>query len=93
MSTKKRQIAKYAILYFHVPTTTMQFISMDQIGEFYPKLIGRNFVALTFMHMLTVYTVQIPLKSKSNSHIVQAYVNNIYAKFGCSTCSLSDNGT
>ena len=37
--------------------------------------------------------VCIPLKTKQASEVVQAYIDNVYAKFGGSLKILSDNGT
>ena len=43
--------------------------------------------------MLTGYTFHIPLKTKTASKVVQAYIDELYAKFGGSVKILSDNGT
>ena len=43
--------------------------------------------------MLTGYVFCIPLKSKQASEVLQAYIDNLYAKFGGSLKILSDNGT
>ena len=43
--------------------------------------------------MLTGYVFCIPLKSKQASEVLQAYIDNVYAKFGSSLKILSDNGT
>ena len=43
--------------------------------------------------MLTGYVFCIPLKMKQASEVLQAYIDNIYAKFGGSLKILSDNGT
>ena len=70
----------------------MQFISMDLIGLFDPSSNGHHY-ALTVICMLTGYTFCIPLKPKSASEVVQAYIDEVYAKFrGCMKI-LSDNGT
>ena len=36
---RNKQVVKYATLHFNIANFPMQFISMDLIGEFYPKLI------------------------------------------------------
>ena len=43
--------------------------------------------------MLTRYTFCIPLKTRIESEVIQAYVNEVYAKFGGSVKILSENGT
>ena len=43
--------------------------------------------------MLTGYVFCIPLKTKQASEVLQAYIDNIYAKFGGSLKILPDNGT
>ena len=44
--------------------------------------------------MLTDYVFCcIPLRTKQASEVVQAYIDNVYAKFGGSLKILSDNGT
>ena len=70
----------------------MQFISMDVIGEFHPRSSTGNFYALFVICMLTGYSFCILLPNKSACIVVQAYVDNVYAKFGGPTHILSDNG-
>ena len=43
--------------------------------------------------MLTGYTFFIPIKSKTATEVVKAYVDHIYSKFGGSVKILSDNET
>ena len=43
--------------------------------------------------MLSSYVFCVPLRTKSAAEVLQAYINNIYAKFGGSLKILSDNGT
>ena len=66
---------------------------MDLIGEFYPPSKSGHKYALTVICMLTGYVFCIPLKTKQASEVVQAYIDNVYAKFGGSLKILSDNGT
>ena len=87
------QIVPYAKLHFDTATFPMEFISMDLIGEFYPpSKLGYKY-ALTVICMLTGYVFCVPLKSKQASEVIQAYIDNVYAKFGGSLKILSDNGT
>ena len=87
------QVVPYAKLHFDTATFPMEFISMDLIGEFYPpSKLGYKY-ALTVICMLTGYVFCVPLKSKQASEVIQAYIDNIYAKFGGSLKILSDNGT
>ena len=43
--------------------------------------------------MLTGYVFCVPLKTKTAEEVIQAYIDNVYAKFGGSLKILSDNGT
>ena len=43
--------------------------------------------------MLTDYVFCFPPKTKTAEEVIQAYVDNIYSKFGGSLKILSDNGT
>ena len=86
------QVVPYAKLHFDTATFPMEFISMDLIGEFYPpSKLGHRY-ALTVICMLTGYVFCIPLKSKQANEVLQAYIDNVYAKFGGSLKILSDNG-
>ena len=90
---RNRQVVKYVTLHFDVVTLPMQFISMDLIGEFHPPTIRNNKYALTVTCMLTDYVFCVPLKTKDAEEVIQAYIDNIYSKFGGSMKILSDNGT
>ena len=90
---RNRQIIKYATLHFDVATFPMQFISMDLIGEFHPPTTRNNRYALTVICMLMGYVFCVPLKTKTAEEVIQAYIDNIYSKFGGSMKILSDNGT
>ena len=87
------QVVSYAKLHFDTATFPMEFISMDLIGEFYPPSKSGHKYALTVICMLTGYVFCIPLKSKQANEVLQAYINNVYAKFGGSLKILCDNGT
>ena len=72
----------------------MQFISMDLVGEFHPPTSHREHrYALTVICMLTGYVFCVPLKTKAAEEVTQAYIDNVYSKFGGSLKILSDNGT
>ena len=71
----------------------MELISMDLIGELYPPSKSGHKYVLTIICMLTGYVFCIPLKAKQASEVVQAYIDNVYAKFGGSLKILSDIGT
>ena len=81
------------MLHFDVATFPMQFISMDLIGEFHPPTTKKNRYALTVICMLMGYVFCIPLRTKTAEEVIQAYIDNIYSKFGGSIKSLNDNGT
>ena len=91
--SRNKQAVKYATLHFDVATFPMQFISMDLIGEFNPPTSKGKRYALTVICMLTGYVFCIPLKSRTAEEVLQAYVDNVYSKFGGSMKILSDNGT
>ena len=90
---KHIQVVPYAKLHFDTATFPMEFISMDLIGELYPPSRSGHKYALTVICMLTGYVFCVPLKTKQASEVLQAYIDNIYAKFGGSLKILSDNGT
>ena len=85
-------LVKYDAGHFEVPKSPMEFISMDLVGEFSKSERGNTY-ALTVICMLTGYTFCIPLQTKTASEVVQAYVDNVYCKYGGSRKILSDNGT
>ena len=87
------QVVPYAKLHFDTATFPMEFISMDLIGEFYPPSKSGHKYALTVICMLTGYVFCIPLKSKQANEVLQAYIDNVYAKFGGSLKIPSNNGT
>ena len=66
---------------------------MDLIGEFHPPTSKKHRYALTVICMLTGYVFCVPLKTKTAEEVIQAYIDNVYAKFGGSLKILSDNGT
>ena len=66
---------------------------MDLIGEFHPPSKRGNKYALKVICMLTGYVFCIPLRTKTASEVIHAYINNVYAQFGGSHKILSDNGT
>ena len=90
---RNKQVVKYDTLHFDVATFPMQFISMDLIGEFHPPTANKNRYALTVICMLTGYLFCVPLKTKTAEEVIQAYIDNVYSKFGGSMKILSDNGT
>ena len=72
---------------------SMQFISIDLIGEFHPLSQQGHRYALTVICMHTSYVFCIPLKTKTAEEVAQAYLLHVYSKFGGSEKILSDNGT
>ena len=87
------QVVPDAKLHFDTATFPMEFISMDLIGELYPPLKAGNKYALMVICMLTGYVFCIPLKVKQANEVLQAYIDNVCAKFGGSLKILSDNST
>ena len=86
-------MVKHATLHFDVPTFPMQFISMDLIGKFHPPTSRKHRYASTVICMLMGYVFCVPLKTKTAEEVTQAYIDNVYSKFGGSLKILSDNGT
>ena len=79
---RNKQVVKYATLHFVVATFPMQFISMDLIGEFLPPTSRKHQYALTVICTLTGYVFCVPLKTKTSEEVTQAYIDNVYSKFG-----------
>ena len=90
---RNKQVVKDTTLHFDVATFLMQFISMDLIGKFHPPTSRKHRYALTVIYMLTGYVFCVPLKTKATEEVIQAYIDNVYSKFGGSLEMLSDNGT
>ena len=88
----KVECIKFEKLHFSIPNQVMEFICMDLIGEFYPPTSRGHRYALTVMDMLTGFVFCAPLKSKKAEEVIQAYINEVYFRFGCSRKILSDNG-
>ena len=80
----KHNIAKvkFEKTHFKGARQPMQFISMDLIGEFHPPSQQGHRYALTIICMHTSYIFCIPLKNKTAEEVVQAYLHQIYSKFG-----------
>ena len=66
---------------------------MDLIGKLYPPSKAGHKYALTVICMLTGYVFCITLKMKQANEVLQAYIDNVYAKFGGLLKILSDKGT
>ena len=94
MMCQKRnvQVMKYGQLHFSTSRLPIQFIPMDLIGPFDPSSNGHHYTLIVIC-ILTGYTFCIPLKTKTPSNIVQAYIDEVYAKFRGSRKILSDSGT
>ena len=90
---RNKHLVKYATLHFDVATFLMQYIFLDLIGEFHPPSSRKHRYALTVICMLTGYVFCVPLKTKAAEEVIQAYIDNVYSKFGGSLNMLSDNGT
>ena len=90
---RNKQVVKYATLHFDVATFPLLFISMDLIGEFHPPMSKGKRYTLTVICMLTGYVFCVPLITKTIEEVLQAYIDNVYSKFGGSVKIVSDNGT
>ena len=90
---QNRQIVKYLESHFDAMTFPMEFISMDLIGELHPPSSKGYKYVLTVICMLSGYVFCVPLYTKTGEYVIQAYIENVYAKFSGSFKILSDNGT
>ena len=90
---RNKQVVKYATLHFNVATFPTQFISMDLIGEFHLPTSKKHRYASTVICMLMGYVFCVPLRMKTTKEVIQAYIDNVYSKFGGSLKILSDNST
>ena len=54
---------------------------MDLIGELHPPSSKGYKYTLNFICMLSGYVFCIPLYIKTAEEVIQAYIDNIYAKF------------
>ena len=90
---RNKQVVKYVALHFDVTTFPMQFISMDLIGEFHCPTSRKHGYALMVICMLTGNVFCVSLKTKMAEEVIQAYIDNVYSKFGGSLEMLSNNGT
>ena len=89
---RNRQVVKYARLHFDVATFPMQFISMDLIGEFHPPTSRKHICINCNLHVKG-YVFCVPLQTKTAKEVIQAYIDQVYSRFGGSLKILSDNGT
>ena len=71
---RNKQVVKYAKHNFDVATFSMQFISMDLIGEFHPPTSKKHRYALTVICMLTGYVFCVPLKTKTAEACIAKHV-------------------
>ena len=89
---RNRQIVKYSRLHFTPEPSPMRQICMDLIGEIHPPSKTGNKHALTVICMHTGYTICIPIKNKTASTVLKAYIDEVYSKFGGSMQIHTDNG-
>ena len=89
---RKFQVVKYAQLYLSTSRLPTQFISMDLNCPFDPSSSEYHYT-LMLICMLMGYTFCILLKTKTVSEVVQAYGDEVYAKFWVSMKILSGKGT
>ena len=77
------RVQEYPALHLKVPSRPMDMIAMDLIGQFPTTHLGNSY-ALTCICMLTQFTFCVPIPNKTADTVAQAYIDNIYAKFGSS---------
>ena len=77
--------------HFDSPDLPMEFICMDLVGPIHPPSNRGNKYMLTVIHMLTGFTMAVPIKNKNAETICEAYRDNIYCVFGGSSRILTDN--
>ena len=79
--------------HFTMPQVPMQLISMDLVGPIAPVTSRGNHFIVTYIDMLTGFTVAVPIKDKAVNTVCDAYRAQIYCTFGGSARILTDNGT
>ena len=89
----KTAAVKFEAKHFKPSLKPMDFIAIDLIGEFHPPSSQGNCYALTGVCMLTGFTWCIPIKLKKATDAARAYMQHVYSVLGCSTKTLTDNGT
>ena len=94
LSMKKQTSSKICYLTFCCSnfSNTIHIYGFNRRISPPPTSKGKRY-ALTIICMLTGYVFCIPIKTKTAEEVLQAYIDNVYSKFGGSLKILSDNGT
>ena len=81
MSNNKFTNTNYVQLHLEIPETQMDFISVDLTSTFKTTTKGNQY-ASTVVSMLTNYVICIPILDKSADIVVNAYLKEVYCRFG-----------
>ena len=79
-------------VHLEIPKVPPAGCAMDCIGPL-PATSKGNRHALTFICLLTLYLITVPLKSKMADEVCMAHIKEILPKTSCSMLILQDNGT
>ena len=80
------------LMHLEVPQVPFAGCAVNTIGLLQTMSKGNKY-ALTFMCLLTLYLIAVPLKSKTAEEVTMAYIKHILPTTSCSTYILQDNGT
>ena len=83
---------QYVNLHLPIPQFPMSFISMDLLGP-YSELENENQYTVTFICMLTNYSLMESVRTKTTEDVINAYLKHVYSTFGGSKYILSDRGS
>ena len=78
-------------MHLKIPQVTFAGCAVDTI-RLIPTTSKGNKYALTFMCLLTLYLIAVPLKVETVEEVTMAYIKNILPTTSCSTFILLDNG-
>ena len=69
-----------------------RFHSMQPCWSLSPLSSKGNSCILTYMCLLTIYPIAIPMHDKSSETVIQAYLKHVYATVRCSLMMITNNG-
>ena len=79
-------------MHLEIPKVPFAGCAMDCIGPL-PAMSKGNRHVLTFICLLTLYLITVPLKSKMADEVSMTYIKEIVPKTLCSKFILQDNGS
>ena len=79
-------------LHLEIPRILFTCIAIVTTGKL-PITSSGNKYACTYINMLTLYVVAVPLPDKTADSVIEAYLSGILSRAGASMVCLSDNGS